>query len=94
MKLTLLLLLLVFACLAVIYTVFPDGTLVPAVAETKGRAVEAVTGWRIPVSKIDQSSGLKTSIKEALTWYSSALEYAPALPAPPMGNSRTRRDPL
>ena len=92
MKLTLLLPLLVLACLAVIYITFLGGTLLTTVAETQRPVVQAVKPLYVPVSNIDPSSVSLTLVTEATVWCPAPLEYAPALPAPPMGNSRIRRD--
>lgn len=92
MKLTLLLPLLVLACLTVIYIAFSGSTLLTALAETQRPVVQAVKPLYVPVSKIDPSSVPITLVTEATVWCPAPLEYAPALPAPPMWNSRIRCD--
>ena len=87
-------LLCVLACLAVIYVALVVHTLLPGVAETKRSFLEAVRRSPIPLSRIDRSPAPRPLVKQAMTWHPAALEYAPALPAPPMANGRIRRDPF
>jgi hypothetical protein len=92
MKFTRLFLVCVLACLAAISVALVQRTLLPGAAEAKRSFLEAVKPSRIPLSKIDRSPVPRTLAKQAMARYPAALEYAPALPGPPMGNDRTRRD--
>ena len=91
MKPNLLLALFILACLAVTYIAFLGGTLPTAVAETQRPVIQSIKPFYVQVIKIDRAAVPITLVKEAIAWYPSPLEYAPALPAPPVGNSRIRR---
>ncbi len=94
MKSTRLLFVFVLAWLAVTYIALFGGTLLPGNAEAKRSFLEAVKPFRIPAINIDRSSIPRPLVDTSMTCYPSALEHAPALPAPPIGNRGIRRDPF
>ena len=93
MKVTLLLLL-VLACMSVIYITLLESTLLLSVAEIKQPVEKAAEHLYIPSSKIGQSTVAPTLVKQVIDWYPPALKYAPALPTPSERNSRFRKEPL
>ncbi|MFC1836113.1 hypothetical protein ACFL2Q_15570 [Thermodesulfobacteriota bacterium] len=94
MKRTRLFLVIVLACLALIYVALVERSLLPGVAKAKRSFSEAAKLSRIPLSKIDRSPVPRTLVKQAMTLYPAALEHAPALPAPPMENGRIGSHPF
>jgi hypothetical protein len=78
----------VLAGLSLICTAFFLATLFTVVAEKKRPVVQEYEPLHIAVSKIDQSPEPRTWGEKRIILYPAALEYAPALPAPPMEMAR------
>lgn len=94
MKSTAILLLFISAFLAVICILHLKCAVLENVAESQDPAVQKAKPLRIQVNKIDRSSVPRRMVKEAIPLYPAALECAPALPEPPVRQSRIQRDPF